>query len=207
MSIEADELPDELVATLGSDRGMNFHFLDEEGRLDDLTGVVDCTLTIKDGTETVLERSSEVGTANASVDVANSAIVADPPTALEIMDEAVVTAVVVATKTITLAGDLTTVRALQPGGEITLLETGLGDALNAGTYTVVSSTLNAGDTDVVVEEDFEGPDETGITGTITFEAQVRPGRYVGYAAIKVGTAWRKTAPFFVNFEASEAPTF
>lgn len=73
------------------------------------------------------------------------------------------TAIVSATKTITTAGDLTS--HLSPGDSIVIEGTGLANILNAGTYTVASTTA----TTVVVNEAFAA-DESAITGSLIYKA-------------------------------------
>lgn len=79
----------------------------------------------------------------------------------------VVTTVVAAAKTITVTGNAST---LAPGDLIVLGATGLANALNAGVYTV-DSTTGSGPTTITVEE-APVANETAVTGVLITEALV-----------------------------------
>lgn len=74
----------------------------------------------------------------------------------------------VATKTLKLTGDQTAVGGLAPTKSIIVKRAGLTNIKNSNTYRIVSRTLNAGKTDLVVEETPEA-NESGITGSIIHE--------------------------------------
>lgn len=74
----------------------------------------------------------------------------------------------VATKTLKLSGDQTAVAGLAPGKNIIVNKAGLTNIKNASTYHIVTRTLNAGKTDLVVLE-APAANEAGITGQITHE--------------------------------------
>lgn len=71
------------------------------------------------------------------------------------------------TKTFKLTGDVTT--EFDVGDKFIVKYTGLTDYKNAGTYTVVTSTLNSGKTDVVVSEAVSST-EASITGSVIYKA-------------------------------------
>lgn len=74
----------------------------------------------------------------------------------------------VATRTLKLTGDQTAVAGLAPGKAIIVQKAGLTNVKNSRTYTIVSRTLNAGKTDLVVNADPAG-NESAIAGQITHE--------------------------------------
>lgn len=78
------------------------------------------------------------------------------------------TTIVVATKTLTLSGDQTAVAGLAPGKALIVNKLGLANITNSATYTIVSNTLNGGNTDIVVSET-PAANETAITGQVTHE--------------------------------------
>lgn len=80
----------------------------------------------------------------------------------------VLTTIVAATKTITLTGDQTAVAGLAPGKKFIVQKAGLTQIANSRSYTVVTRTLNAGNTDVVVSET-PAANESAIAGQITIE--------------------------------------
>ena len=78
-------------------------------------------------------------------------------------------ALVASTKTIILTGDQTGVAGLAPGKVIFVNYAGIVTKTNSRSYTIVTRTLNAGNTDLVVLEAIAA-NETGITGaTVTHE--------------------------------------
>lgn len=79
-----------------------------------------------------------------------------------------ITSIDVATKTIKVTGDQTAVAGLAPGKAFIVNKLGLTNILNSRTYTIVTRTLNAGNTDLVVTET-PAANETAITGQITHE--------------------------------------
>lgn len=78
------------------------------------------------------------------------------------------TTIVAATKTITLSGDQTAVAGLAPTKSFIVQKLGLTKIANSNTYTIVTRTLNGGNTDFVVAETPAG-DESAITGAIIHE--------------------------------------
>lgn len=71
------------------------------------------------------------------------------------------------TKTFKLTGDVTA--EFDVGDKFIVKYTGLTDYKNAGTYTVVTATLNSGKTDVVVSESVSSS-EVSITGSVLYKA-------------------------------------
>lgn len=80
----------------------------------------------------------------------------------DVTEDTSVTAVTVATNTITLGSDLSS--DLSPGDAFILAAEGLTDVLAAGTYTVASVTS----TTIVTEEQIPGADQSTLTGTSLF---------------------------------------
>lgn len=80
----------------------------------------------------------------------------------------VLTTIVVATKTITLSGDQTAVAGLAPGKKFIVQKAGLTQIANSRSYTIVTRTLNGGNTDLVVSET-PAANESAISGQITCE--------------------------------------
>lgn len=74
----------------------------------------------------------------------------------------------VATKTLKLTGDQTAVAGLAPGKVVIVQKVALTNILNSNSYTIVSRTLNAGKTDLVVSET-PVANESSIAGQITHE--------------------------------------
>lgn len=73
-----------------------------------------------------------------------------------------------ATKTLKLTGDQTAVAGLAPGKSIIVNRLGLTNVKNSNSYTIVTRTLNAGKTDLVVEQEPDSS-EAGLTSTVTHE--------------------------------------
>jgi len=84
------------------------------------------------------------------------------------VENEVIESITVSTKTIKLTGDQTAEAGLGAGKQIIVRRSGLANLANQGTYTVVSATLNAGKTDVVVAET-PAANEVAITGVLTME--------------------------------------
>jgi hypothetical protein len=78
------------------------------------------------------------------------------------------TTIVAATKTITLSGDQTAVAGLAPGKVMMVNRLGLTNILNSRSYTIVTRTLNGGNTDFVVDAT-PAANETANTGQATHE--------------------------------------
>jgi len=94
-----------------------------------------------------------------------------------------ITAITVATKTVTTSADLTS--DILPGDEIVIRETGLADITNAGTYTVATVTA----TNITTVEAIPGADEVAITGSMI---------YVDNVAGDTGTVYVKDTDWDVH---------
>lgn len=84
------------------------------------------------------------------------------------VEDKIIESITVSTKIIKLTGDQTAEAGLAAGKAIIVRKLGLVNILNSRSYTVVSAVLNAGKTDVTVNE-APASNETAITGTLTIE--------------------------------------
>lgn len=85
-----------------------------------------------------------------------------------VVETKTIESITVSTKIIKLTGDQTAEAGLAAGKSIIVNKLGLANITNSRSYTVVSAILNAGKTDVTVEE-APAANEVAITGTLTIE--------------------------------------
>jgi hypothetical protein len=213
--VAISDISTELTVVLGSSKSPEVVLLDENGQPEDLTDATDSSFVLYDdsvnGQALMTRRSDDTPTPTCSVNIPNSKVLFTPPTEDEMVGAAVITEIDEEAGSLKLTGDHTARVGLQPGREIEVQPDGLADSSNAGAYVIQSIELDGSDTLVFIKsgaaaDDFSSS-EPAITGRATWRADLSPGRFIGYVAIKVDGTWWESEPFFVTLVASKAPTF